>query len=168
MRVQKNTSLRFNPLLQCVCVFVCIFPPNLTWSEGHDQQADRNREERRNERLEQDNRAEQRREQFNHRNFEFNSSRPRTYQGPNLFLTPPLNTLNAPYSGAQTQLANPDSINCVEHHSGSLTVATDSNGEQYGICWLSDNVAIEEWCLYRADHSEGQLQCRNLAQYEPE
>ena len=63
----------------------------------------------------------------------------------------------------QLLIANPASVNCTQVHGGNLTIATDANGNQYGICWLDSNTAIEEWCLYRSDQSGGQIPCENLA-----
>lgn len=60
-------------------------------------------------------------------------------------------------------MGNPASANCAANHDGSLFLATDSKtGGQYGICQLSEHLAVEEWCLYRKDQNIDKKDCPNL------
>ncbi|SPU49828.1 putative hemolysin [Bordetella trematum] len=48
-------------------------------------------------------------------------------------------------------MANPASVYCIEA-GGRLEIRHSGSG-QLGICRLADGVEIEEWALYRRDHS---------------
>jgi putative hemolysin len=48
------------------------------------------------------------------------------------------------------QLANPASVNCVKK-GGTLEIKTNGTGGQYGLCMFEDNMACEEWALFRGD-----------------
>lgn len=52
-------------------------------------------------------------------------------------------------SSKKTGLANPASVNCKE--TGGTTVIKDGPNGQYGLCEFADNMACEEWALYRGD-----------------
>lgn len=63
----------------------------------------------------------------------------------------------------QWRIGNPASTNCAANHNGSLYMATDSKtGGQYGICLVSPTLAVEEWCLLRADSNLQKVDCPNL------
>ncbi len=47
-------------------------------------------------------------------------------------------------------LANPASVNCV-NKGGSLVIKTIGNGGQYGLCQFDDNMACEEWAMFRGE-----------------
>ncbi len=53
-------------------------------------------------------------------------------------------------------LANPASENCVAQ-GGTLVIAEDGSGGQYGICYFEDNRQCEEWALLRGDCPVGGL-----------
>lgn len=72
-------------------------------------------------------------------------------------------TFAGPQLTEQWMLGNPASTNCAANHNGSLYMATDSKtGGQYGICQLSPTLAVEEWCLLRADQNIEKKDCPNL------
>lgn len=48
-----------------------------------------------------------------------------------------------------TSLANPASVNCAQV--GGTTVIKNGPNGQYGLCEFEDNMACEEWALYRGD-----------------
>ena len=45
-------------------------------------------------------------------------------------------------------LANPASVNCAKQ-GGATVIQTMGNGGQYGLCQFEDNMACEEWALFR-------------------
>jgi putative hemolysin len=45
-------------------------------------------------------------------------------------------------------LANPASVYCHEQ-GGTLEIKSDRDGNQYGLCHLSDGSVCEEWALFR-------------------
>lgn len=47
-------------------------------------------------------------------------------------------------------LANPASVNCGEK-GGTLTMATQPGGGQYGVCTFADNMQCEEWAMLRGE-----------------
>lgn len=49
-----------------------------------------------------------------------------------------------------TQLANPASVYCLKS-GGNLSIRTDENGGQYGICTLSSGKECDEWKYYRGE-----------------
>lgn len=49
-----------------------------------------------------------------------------------------------------TTLANPASVNCTQK-GGTLSIQSLGNGSQYGLCEFEDNMACEEWAMYRGD-----------------
>lgn len=51
---------------------------------------------------------------------------------------------------AQTQLANPASVNCMQQ-GGSLTIEKRPDGGQFGVCTFTDNYQCEEWALLRGE-----------------
>lgn len=51
---------------------------------------------------------------------------------------------------ATSQLANPASVNC-EKLGGTLEIKENGSGGQYGLCMFEDNMACEEWALYRGE-----------------
>ena len=59
---------------------------------------------------------------------------------------------NQDASAAQTQLANPASVFCVEEMAGRLEIKQGTDGAQ-GICHLPDGRSIDEWELYRSHNS---------------
>jgi Tol biopolymer transport system component/putative hemolysin len=60
-------------------------------------------------------------------------------------------------AAASTQgLANPASENCAAQ-GGTLSIAEDGSGGQYGICYFEDNRQCEEWALLRGDCPVGGL-----------
>lgn len=50
----------------------------------------------------------------------------------------------------KTQIANPASVNCTKQ-GGTLSIETNGNGGQYGLCHFEDNRACEEWALLRGE-----------------
>jgi len=46
------------------------------------------------------------------------------------------------------QLANPASINC-RKKGGTSMIQTNPSGGEYGLCQFDDNMACEEWALFR-------------------
>ena len=48
-----------------------------------------------------------------------------------------------------TQIANPASVNCINDN-GSLSIRTDQNGSQYGVC-IKNGKECEEWALFRGE-----------------
>ena len=51
---------------------------------------------------------------------------------------------------AQTQLANPASVNCMQQ-GGTLTTEKRPDGGQFGVCTFTDNYQCEEWALLRGE-----------------
>lgn len=49
-------------------------------------------------------------------------------------------------------MANPASEYCVQL-GGRLEIRKDADGSEYGMCHLPDGSVIEEWTLFRRDHS---------------
>ena len=47
-----------------------------------------------------------------------------------------------------TQIANPASVNCVEK-GGKSEIRTDADGNQYGMCIMSDGRECDEWTFFR-------------------
>lgn len=47
-------------------------------------------------------------------------------------------------------LANPASVNCI-HKGGTLVTKTRGDEGQYSLCQFEDNMACEEWALFRGD-----------------
>jgi putative hemolysin len=45
-------------------------------------------------------------------------------------------------------LANPASVFC-EEHGGTVEIVTDAQGNQSGLCHLSDGTVVDEWEYYR-------------------
>ena len=63
----------------------------------------------------------------------------------------------------KAQIGNPASIHCVTKKGGTLLIITEpKTGGQYGICKLSEELAMEEWCLYRSDSKIEETTCPNL------
>lgn len=58
-------------------------------------------------------------------------------------------------------LANPASVNCGEK-GGTLTMATQPGGGQYGVCTFADNMQCEEWAMLREQCPVGGV---NIAGY---
>lgn len=54
----------------------------------------------------------------------------------------------------KSQLANPASTNCIEK-GGTLKMMTRGDGGEYSLCEFEDNMACEEWALYRGECPEG-------------
>lgn len=57
-----------------------------------------------------------------------------------------------PQGGAA--IANPASEYCVKEKGGRLEIVTDESGAQKGMCHLPDGTVIDEWELYRKEHSQ--------------
>ena len=53
-------------------------------------------------------------------------------------------------AGAQPQLANPASVNCVQQE-GTLSIERRPDGGEYGVCVFADNYQCEEWALLRGE-----------------
>lgn len=53
-------------------------------------------------------------------------------------------------AGAQPQLANPASVNCVQQ-GGRLTIERRPDGAEFGVCFFTDNYQCEEWALLRGE-----------------
>ena len=53
-------------------------------------------------------------------------------------------------AGAQPQLANPASLNCVQQ-GGTLTIERRPDGGAFGVCVFADNYQCEEWALLRGE-----------------
>lgn len=53
-------------------------------------------------------------------------------------------------AGAQPQLANPASVNCVQQ-GGRLTIERRPDGGEFGVCVFADNYQCEEWALLRGE-----------------
>lgn len=53
-------------------------------------------------------------------------------------------------SDSNSELANPASVNC-EKLGGNLEIKENGSGGQYGLCMFEDNMACEEWALYRGE-----------------
>lgn len=47
-------------------------------------------------------------------------------------------------------LANPASENCIKK-GGNLLIQTNGTGGQYGLCMFADDMACEEWALFRGE-----------------
>lgn len=60
------------------------------------------------------------------------------------------NLISVSPTGSSTGLANPASENCTAK-GGTLSIQTNGNGGQYGLCTFEDNMACEEWALYRGE-----------------
>ena len=56
----------------------------------------------------------------------------------------------APTPPASSALANPASVNC-QQKGGQLNIAEKPDGSQYGLCYFGDNMACEEWAMFRGD-----------------
>lgn len=48
------------------------------------------------------------------------------------------------------KIANPASENCI-NSGGKLEIKKDGIGGEYGLCYFEDNMACEEWALYRKE-----------------
>ncbi|MBP9719348.1 MAG: DUF333 domain-containing protein [Candidatus Levybacteria bacterium] len=48
------------------------------------------------------------------------------------------------------RLANPASVNC-EKEGGTTVIQTNGSGGQYGLCMFEDDMACEEWALFRKE-----------------
>lgn len=53
-------------------------------------------------------------------------------------------------ASSKTQLANPASVNC-EKQGGTLVMKKNGAGGEYGLCVFEDNMACEEWALFRGE-----------------
>lgn len=53
-------------------------------------------------------------------------------------------------SQSNSELANPASVNC-EKLGGNLEIKENGSGGQYGLCMFEDNMACEEWALFRGE-----------------
>jgi putative hemolysin len=53
-------------------------------------------------------------------------------------------------TATETSLANPASVNCGKQ-GGTLKILKNGSGGEYGLCQFEDNMACEEWALYRGD-----------------
>ena len=53
-------------------------------------------------------------------------------------------------AGAQPQLANPASVNCIQQ-GGKLMIERRPNGGEFGVCVFADNHQCEEWALLRGE-----------------
>ncbi len=51
---------------------------------------------------------------------------------------------------APQTLANPASVHC-EKVGGTLSIKKNGAGNEYGLCEFEDNMACEEWALFRGD-----------------
>ena len=49
-------------------------------------------------------------------------------------------------------MANPASVYCADQ-GGTLTIVKGAGGNESGMCRLPDGTEMEEWALYRRDHS---------------
>lgn len=50
----------------------------------------------------------------------------------------------------KNQLANPASVHCKEK-GGETIIQTNGTGGQYGLCMFEDDMACEEWALFRGN-----------------
>jgi putative hemolysin len=57
-----------------------------------------------------------------------------------------------PQSGAA--IGNPASEYCTKEKGGRVEIVTDESGAQKGMCHLPDGTVVEEWELYRKEHSQ--------------
>lgn len=57
-----------------------------------------------------------------------------------------------PKSSPSAQLANPASVHCISK-GGKLISKKDKKGNAFNLCQLPDGSQVEEWELYRRDHS---------------
>ena len=48
------------------------------------------------------------------------------------------------------KMANPASLNCIKL-GGNLVMNKSGNGGEYGLCYFEDNMACEEWALFRGE-----------------
>ncbi|EGF10484.1 TPA: DUF333 domain-containing protein [Neisseria bacilliformis] len=55
--------------------------------------------------------------------------------------------------GAMVGMANPASVFC-EQQGGKSEVRKDEQGNEYGMCRLSDGSVVDEWDYYRKNHKE--------------
>lgn len=55
--------------------------------------------------------------------------------------------------GAMVGMANPASVFC-EQQGGKSEVRKDAQGNEYGMCRLSDGSVVDEWDYYRKNHKE--------------
>lgn len=65
-------------------------------------------------------------------------------------------------AGAQPQLANPASVNCVQQ-GGRLTVERRPDGGEFGVCVFTDNYQCEEWALLRGECPKAGLRVTGFA-----
>lgn len=65
-----------------------------------------------------------------------------------LFLHQQTKTTPTKAASQSTQLANPASVNCAEK-GGTLVIQKIGDGSEYGLCQFEDNMACEEWALFR-------------------
>jgi putative hemolysin len=57
--------------------------------------------------------------------------------------------------GDTAGIANPASVNCIEK-GGNLTIRTEKEGGQYGVCIFADKSECEEWTYYRGECKPGE------------
>lgn len=67
---------------------------------------------------------------------------------PILTLSPTPVIIRLGISPTSTQLANPASQNCASK-GGTLSIKKRADGGEYGLCMFEDNMACEEWALFR-------------------
>lgn len=61
---------------------------------------------------------------------------------------PPAASTRQPSAGEEAGLPNPASVYC-EEQGYTLTIRTDAEGGQYGVCLFPDGSECEEWAYYR-------------------
>lgn len=49
-----------------------------------------------------------------------------------------------------SQIANPASVNC-KNEGGQLVIKKRGDGGEYGLCWVGEGLACEEWAMMRGD-----------------
>ena len=63
------------------------------------------------------------------------------------------------------QLANPASVNCAQK-GGETVIQTNGTGGQYGLCMFEDNMACEEWAMFRGECPVGGIKTTGYASIE--
>ncbi len=53
------------------------------------------------------------------------------------------------------QMANPASVYC-EEQGGNLSIISDKDGSQYGMCGFDDGSSCEEWAFFRGECNKGE------------
>ncbi len=72
-----------------------------------------------------------------------------------------------PTANDPPQMANPASVKCIDD-GGTLTMETDTDGGQRGICTLKDGTVCDEWAYFRGECPAQQKACTEEAKLCPD